>query len=77
MQSITNYLTESKSEEKTPLTAEEREQVKSKFGNSLECSFAKDKNGKFYCYTHRCRSKKYDSIDSMPKSKVDFVSSTS
>ena len=60
---------------KTPLTIEERKEVKNKFGGDLECSFAKDKNG-YYCYTHRARSKSYDSISKIPKKDVDFIGST-
>jgi hypothetical protein len=58
-----------------PLSAKEREEVKSIFGDNLECSFAKDKNG-YFCYTHRARSKSYESIAKIPKSKVDFIGTT-
>lgn len=71
--SILKYLEESV---KIPLSSEERSQIKSRFGNT-ECSFAKNKNGQYFCYTHRARSSYYDSIDKIPKSKVDFISSTS
>lgn len=67
------YLTEGV--DKFPISTAEREEVKSKFG-SPGCSFAKDKAGKFFCYTHRARSKSYDTISAIPKSKVDFIVST-
>ena len=63
-------------QEKKPLTPQERQQVKERFGDNLECSFAKDKDG-YYCYTHRARSKSYPSIDKIPLSKFEFISSTS
>jgi hypothetical protein len=58
-----------------PLTSDERQEVKDKFGNDLECSFAKDDDG-YYCYTHRARSDSYPSISKIPKSKVKFIGST-
>lgn len=62
--------------DKIPVTTKERELIKKKFGK-VGCSFAKDKkNGKYYCYTHRARSKFYDSIDDIPSSVVKFISST-
>jgi len=64
-----------KTKDKESLTPDEREQVKSRFGNDLECSFAKDKKG-YFCYTHRARSESYESIAKMPKSKVEFIEST-
>jgi hypothetical protein len=71
-------LNESKKKlDKLPLTPKEREEVKSKFGDDLGCSFFKTKDGKYYCTTHRARSKFYDSIGSIPKKTVDFISSTS
>ena len=57
------------------LTPSEREEVKSKFGKDLECSFKKDEDG-YYCYTHRARSKSYPSISKIPKSKVEYIGST-
>jgi hypothetical protein len=57
------------------LTPEERKQVKEKFGNDLECSFAKDEDG-YFCYTHRARSDSYESVDKIPKSKVEFIEGT-
>ena len=62
-------------QEKIHLTPQERQQVKDRFGDNLECSFAKDKDG-YYCYTHRARSKSYDSISKIPFSKVEFIGST-
>lgn len=64
----------SKKPVKKPLTTTERQQVKEKFGNP-GCSFAKDNQG-IYCYTHRARSKSYESVNKIPKSKVKFVEST-
>jgi hypothetical protein len=57
------------------LSSEERAEAKARFGD-VECTFAKDKDG-FYCYTHRARSDSYPSLAKMPKSAVDFISSTS
>lgn len=62
-------------EAKKSLTPEERATVNKLFGKTA-CSFAKDKDG-YYCYTHRCRSKSYPSIDKIPQDRVDFVNSTS
>lgn len=61
---------------KEPLTKEEYDQVHKKFGKDLACSFAKDNKG-YYCYTHRCRSNSYESIDDIPMDKFKFVCSTS
>lgn len=57
------------------LTPEERKEIKKRFGET-QCSFGKDKEG-YYCFTHRARSKYYETIDKIPKKDVDFVSSTS
>ena len=57
------------------LTPADREEIKKRFGDDLECSFAKDKNG-YYCKTHRARSKSYPSISKVPQSVVDFIGST-
>ena len=62
-------------DKKQPLTGEERALVKDIFGDNLQCSFAKDKDG-YYCYTHRARSKSYGTISKIPKSKVEFIGST-
>lgn len=62
-------------EAKKSLSSSERAEVKEKFGQSKQCSFAKDKDG-YYCFTHRCRSKSYESIDKIPQKDVDFVRST-
>ena len=72
--SILKYLTEES--DKSPLTPEERSEVKSYFGDNLECSFAKNKQGQYYCYTHRARSKYYNKISDISKSKVEFIGST-
>lgn len=57
------------------LTPEDRKEIKKRFGET-QCSFGKDKEG-YYCFTHRARSKYYETIDKIPKKDVDFVSSTS
>jgi hypothetical protein len=66
-----------KTKEHESLTPDEREQVKSRFGDFEEvgCSFAKDSDG-YFCYTHRARSDSYESIAKIPKSKVEFIEST-
>lgn len=61
---------------KESLNPEEHKLVVKCFGSSTECSFGKDKNG-YYCFTHRCRSKSYPTINDIPQKDVDFVSSTS
>jgi len=61
--------------DKEILTSDEREQVKSRFGEDLECSVAKDEDG-YFCYTHRARSDSYESIGKIPKSVVEFIEST-
>lgn len=63
-------------EAEASLNPDERKQVEERFGNSTECSFGKDEKG-YYCFTHRCRSKSYPSINDIPKDKYDFVCSTS
>ncbi len=32
--------------------------------------------GRFFIYTHRCRSKAYDSLDKIPEKTIKFISST-
>ncbi|PTU25811.1 hypothetical protein INTERNEXUS_294 [Bacillus phage vB_BspM_Internexus] len=59
-----------------PLTPKEKEYIENKFGKT-ECSFAKNKDGEYYCYTHRAMSKRYSKIEDIPKKDVDFISSTS
>lgn len=61
---------------KNPLTSKEREEVRKRFGE-VECSFAKNEKGEYFCYTHRYRSKFYKSIAEIPVREVKFVSSTS
>lgn len=63
-----------KKADKKPLTPKERQEVKTRFGNP-GCSFARDKDG-IYCHTHRARSKSYETVAKIPKSKVKFVEST-
>lgn len=59
------------------LNPEERKQIQDKFHDiDIQCTFAKDKDG-YYCCTHRARSKSYPSISDIPRSAVDFISSTS
>jgi hypothetical protein len=62
--------------EKIPLTNKEREECKERFGK-IQCSIYKNKNGEFFAYTHRARTKFYPSIAALPKDKVRFISSTS
>ena len=57
------------------LTPADRDEIRKRFGEDLECSFAKDDKG-FYCKTHRARSKSYPSIAKIPQSAVDFIGST-
>jgi len=68
------YKTFSKTE-KEYLTHEERQIVRDTFGDDLECSFAKDKDG-YYCRTHRARSDSYKRIQDIPESTVEWVGST-
>lgn len=70
------YKIAKKNKEKTYLTPEERKQVQDRFGKNPQCSFFKDDDG-YYCYTHRARSKSYPSIAKIPKSKFEFIESTS
>lgn len=56
------------------LTSSERNKAKQRFGN-YKCSIAKDKEG-YYAYTHRARTKSYETLDKLPKSKVKFIEST-
>lgn len=65
-----------KMEKKCPLDHGDRSEIDKKFGKSKACSWAKDKDG-YFCYTHRCRSKSYPSINDIPQKDVDFVRSTS
>lgn len=65
-----------KMEKKCPLDHGDRSKIDEKFGKSKACSWAKDKDG-YFCYTHRCRSKSYPTIDDIPQKDVDFVRSTS
>ena len=72
---INNILKKLNEKDKKQLTQEERELVKKLFGE-VGCSFAKNDNDKYYFYTHRARSKYYDSIKEIPKKEVEFISST-
>lgn len=66
-----------KKNDKEYLTSDEKDFIKNKFGE-VSCSFAKNKkNNKYFCYTHRARSKYYKNLDDIPKKVVDFISSTS
>ena len=62
--------------DKIELSPSERSAVKAKYGK-IECSFFKTKDGKYYCTTHRARSKFYDSPTDIPIRMVKFISSTS
>ncbi len=39
-------------------------------------SLGKTKGGKFFVYTHRCRSDEYDRPEDIPKSEVEYIEST-
>ena len=69
-----NWYKQSK-KDKEYLSSEEREEVANLFGENLECSFAKDKDG-YYCTTHRARSKSYKQLKDIPKSVVDEIGET-
>ena len=56
------------------MTPSERTKAKKRFGD-YKCSIAKDNQG-YYAYTHRARSKSYETLDKLPKSKVKFIEST-
>ncbi len=59
-----------------PLTREERDQVRHRFGrDATQCSFARDKDG-VYAYTHRARSKSYPHVLAVPKAAVRWIAST-
>lgn len=40
-----------------------------------EVSLGKDKDG-YFVYTHRCRSKSYETPHDIPKTRIKFVGST-
>lgn len=46
-----------------------------KKGVSYGCSIGKDKNG-YFAYTHRARSKSYESKDKIPVKTLKFIDST-
>ena len=60
--------------DKGAISSSERKEIKQRFGNP-GCSFARDDKG-IYCYTHRSRSKSYESVAKIPKERVKFVEST-
>ena len=60
--------------EKAAMTPEDRKAIREKY-RSKGCGWGRDKDG-VYCYTHRCRSKSYPSVDKIPKKVVDFIVST-
>ncbi len=62
--------------ERIPLTEHETAEVKLRFGDSSQCSFAKDKDG-IYAYTHRARGHSYKDVASIPEKEVKFIESTS
>lgn len=41
-----------------------------------QCSLGKDKDG-YFAYTHRARTNSYKSPTDIPKSKIEFINSTS
>jgi hypothetical protein len=57
------------------LTAAEREIANERFGK-IQCSIMKDKDG-YFARTHRMRSKSYTSLEKLPISVVERVSSSS
>lgn len=57
------------------LTADEYAEIKRVFGE-IHCSIGKDKDG-YFAYTHRARSKSYPTIAEIPKSKLEFIETTS
>jgi len=64
-------------DKKIHLTPEEYAEVDKRFGDESkrECSFARDKDG-YYCYTHRARSKSYETISKIPFKDYNFICST-
>lgn len=46
-----------------------------KNGVSYGCSIGKDKNG-YFAYTHRARSKSYESKDKIPVKVLKFIDTT-
>lgn len=44
-------------------------------GVNYGVSIGKDKDG-YFAYTHRARSKSYESPEKIPKSKLEFIDST-
>ena len=69
-------LTASKKQKDEPLTAEDYEAIRKRFGEDRGCSFKRDKDG-LYCHTHRARSDSYPSVEKIPQSAYDFICSTS
>lgn len=57
------------------ITPEERAIVKQRLGREPKCSIKKDKNG-YFAYTHRARTKSYDSPNKIPLNKIKFIEST-
>ena len=62
--------------EKRELTNTEMKEARKKFGGKLRCSFAYADDEGYFCYTHRCRSKFYESPDKIPKRVYKFICST-
>lgn len=63
---------------KYPLSTKERDEFKDHAkGLKVQCSIAKNVNGKFFVYTHRARSKFHDKIQDIPRETIKFISSTS
>lgn len=64
-----------KAAEESNVTPEDRVEFKTAHGDQ-ECSLKKDGKG-YYVTTHRARSPSYPRPSHIPRSKVEFVSSTS
>jgi hypothetical protein len=63
---------------KYPLSTKERDEFKAHCkGLKVQCSCAKNENGKFFVYTHRARSKFVDKVTDISRDDIKFISSTS
>jgi hypothetical protein len=59
---------------KYPLSTKERDEFKAHCkGLKVQCSCAKNENGKFFVYTHRAR----DKVTDISRDDIKFISSTS
>ena len=50
-------------------------QTATKNGKTYGCSVGKDKDG-YFCYTHRARSKSYETPQKIPIKDLKFIEST-